>query len=263
MSKRIRRRPALAWAAAEDRDGQADLSRLGAQSYSFRNFDFEGSIRCLKALGVPLMEYCGVHFPPDPASEGFARVKSRLADEGIQVVCFGVEGFTADHDANRKKFEFAKELGIEVLSADPTPDAFDSLDALCEEFQIKVGIHNHGPGARYDGVADTLKAVNGRHPFIGACVDTGHYIRSGEAPHEVIEKLGDRVHSVHLKDWKQGGEEQIIGEGDLDLDKTAASLAAIGFRGPLVLEYELSPEGPVPEMRIGLENWRNAVDKLG
>lgn len=233
--------------------------RLGAQSYSFRTFDFAGSLECLKGLGLSMMEFCNVHIPPDAAAAGFFSMKQRLAAAGVRVACFGVEGFTADAAANRKKFEFAKALGVEVLTADPTPDAFDNLDELCEEFQIKIGIHNHGPGARYDGVRDTLKAVQGRHPFIGACVDTGHVIRSGEAPHEVIEQLGARVHSLHLKDWRCGGEEQILGEGDLDLRKVAQAAKAIGFDGPVVMEYELEPREPVTGMRKGMENWLRAV----
>ncbi|HPO16101.1 MAG TPA: sugar phosphate isomerase/epimerase family protein [Candidatus Hydrogenedentes bacterium] len=236
--------------------------RLGAQSYSFRAFDFEGSIQCLKSLGLPLMEYCSVHFPPDASTANFLSLKKRLVEAGVQVPCFGVEGFTADAAANRKKFEFAKTLGVEILTADPTPDAFDSLDELCEEFQIKIGIHNHGPGARYDGVRDTLKAVQGRHPFIGACVDTGHAIRSGEAPHEVIEQLGERVHSLHLKDWQLGGEEQVLGEGELDLVKVAQVIKAIQFDGPIVMEYELEPDNPVPGMKKGLENWLQALKSV-
>lgn len=238
---------------------KADLTRLGAQSYSFRNFDFQGSIRCMKELGLPLIEYCGVHFPADAGDPAFPGVLSALTQAGLTVPCYGVEGFTADAGANRKKFDFGKALGVEVLTADPTPDAFDLLDTLCDESGIAIGIHNHGPGARYDKVEDTLNAVKNHHPLIGACVDTGHSIRSGEAPHEVIERLGDRVHSVHLKDWKHGGEEQVIGEGDLDLVKVARALMAIGFAGPIIMEYELDPDGPVPGMRKGLENWRAAV----
>ncbi|MCX5757123.1 MAG: sugar phosphate isomerase/epimerase [Candidatus Hydrogenedentes bacterium] len=232
--------------------------RTGAQSYSFRSFDFEGSIRCLKELGVPYIEYCSVHFPCDAADEGFAHVKQRLHAEGVQTLCFGVEGFGPDAAANRKKFELAKALGIEALSADPTPDSFDNLGKLTEEFGIKIAIHNHGPNARYDKVADTLNAVKGHSPLIGACVDTGHAVRSGEKPHEVIEQLGARVLSLHLKDWKFGGEEQILGEGDMDMVAVARALDALGFNGPVVMEYENSPENPVPEMKIGLDNWFKA-----
>jgi len=166
---------------------------MGAQSYSFRKFDLQGAIACLKELGLDEMEFCAVHFPPDAADPGFENVKAAIKAAGIKVPCFGVEGFGADAAANRKKFEFAKALGVEVLTADPAPEAFDNLDVLCEEFKIKIGIHNHGPGARYDKVADTLKAVEGHSPLIGACLDTGHAIRSSEKPHEVVEQLGDRL----------------------------------------------------------------------
>ena len=237
---------------------QASELRVGAQSYSFRQFDFEGSMACLKQLGTPYIEYCSVHFLPDAGHANFARIKRRLEEEGIKTLCFGVEGFTADEAANHKKFEFAKALGIEVLTADPTPDAFASLDRLTEAFGIRIGIHNHGPKARYDKAQDTLTAVKGHSPLIGACVDTGHVIRSAEQPHEVIRRLGARVMSLHLKDWTSGGEEQILGCGDMDMAAVARELKALRFNGPVVMEYENSPENPVPEMKIGLENWRRA-----
>lgn len=236
---------------------------VGAQSYSFRKFDTRGAIECLKKLGADTMEFCAVHFPPDAGDPGFARIKEMLAAEKVLVPCFGVEAFTEDAAANRKKFEFGKALGVRVLTADPTPEAFDNLETLVEEFQIKIAIHNHGPGARYDKVSDLLKAVDGRHPSIGACVDTGHYLRSDEQPHEALEQLGDRVLSVHLKDWKTGGDEQILGEGDMDLVAIAKALLSIRFTGPIVMEYEESPENPVPDMRKGLDNWREAVKAAG
>ncbi|HOD49331.1 MAG TPA: sugar phosphate isomerase/epimerase family protein [Candidatus Hydrogenedentes bacterium] len=241
----------------------AERFPAGAQSYSFRKFDTSGAIECLKKLGADTMEFCAVHFPPDAGDAGFAGVKEMLAARKMLVPCFGVEGFSDNAAANRKKFEFAKALGVQVLTADPTPEAFDNLEELVEEFQIKIAIHNHGPGARYDKVADTLKAVRGRHPYIGACVDTGHHLRSNEQPHEVLEQLGDRVISLHLKDWAIGGEEQLLGEGDMDLVAVAKALLKINFTGPIVMEYEESPENPVPDMKKGLANWRAAVKAAG
>jgi len=232
---------------------------MGAQSYSFRKFSFEDSLKCLKDLGTNVMEFCAVHFPPDADDPNFANVKAAIEQAGVVVPCYGVEGFSADEAANRKKFEFGKALGIEVLTANPTLDSFDNLEKLTEEFGIKIAIHNHGPGADYDGVQDTLDAVKGRCPLIGACVDTGHAIRSGEKPHAVIEALGDRVISLHLKDWITGGEEQILGKGDMDLVAVAKALKAINFDGPIVMEYEESPDNPVPDMKEGWDNWQQAV----
>ncbi|MBI4559361.1 MAG: sugar phosphate isomerase/epimerase [Candidatus Hydrogenedentes bacterium] len=234
---------------------------MGAQSYSFRKFNLQHSITCLKNLGLDAMEFCGAHFPADATHREFANVKAALEAARVKVPCYGVEGFSADAAANRNKFEFAKALGIGVLTADPSPDSFENLDALCAEFGVKIAIHNHGPKARYDKVDDTLKAVQDHSASIGACVDTGHSIRSGEKPHEVIKVLGSRVISLHLKDWKLGGPEKIIGEGDMDLVAVARELKAINFAGPIMMEYEESPENPVPDMRKGLENWRRAVEQ--
>ena len=250
-------------AFARERDDTEDSNgkgfTMGAQSYSFRNFSFEDSLQQLKDLGLNNMEYCGVHFPADKDDPNFAAVKAAIAAAGVNVLCYGVEEFTADVDANRKKFEFGKALGLDVLSANPTADSFDNLNELVEEYKIKIGIHNHGPGARYDGVQDTLNAVKGRSPLIGACVDTGHAIRSGEKPHEVISALGDRVISLHLKDWIHGGEETVIGAGDLDLVAVAKALKAINFSGPIMMEYENHPDNPVPHMKKGWDNWTAAA----
>jgi len=256
----VRRRPRLAWAAAPH--VTAALRRLGAQSYSFRKFDLAGAINGLKALGCAEMEFCGVHFPADAGDSGFPAVQQTLRNAGVRVPVYGVEHFTGDAAASRKKFEFAKALGIGILSAYPEPASFDHLEEMVEEFQIKIAIHNHGPESIYSKAQDTLNAVKGRHPFIGACVDTGHSIRSGEAPHEVIARLGARVHSVHLKDWAFGGDEQIIGEGAMDLAKVAEALLRCGFSGPMMLEYELSPEDPVEDMQKGIHNWRTAAAQL-
>lgn len=251
---------AAAAGLAHGAPAQAPGLRLGAQSYSFRKFSFEDSIVQLKKLDLSIMEFCSVHFPPDKDHPDFGKVQQTLLEAGVTVPCYGVEGFGRDKEANRRKFEFAKAFGIEVLTADVEPSAFDDVEALCEEFKVKIAIHNHGPRARYDKVEDTLKAVAGRTPLIGACVDTGHAIRSAEKPHEVIEALGSRVISLHLKDWIHGGEEQILGEGEMDLGAVAKALKALEFNGVAVFEYENEPENPVPDMAKGLANWRAAWD---
>jgi len=73
---------------------------------------------------------------------------------------------------------------------------------------------------------------------------------------EALLALGERVHSVHLKDWIIGGEEQIVGKGDMDLEKVAQALKDIDFDGPILFEYEMSPSNPVADMQQGLANWR-------
>src|SRR5262249_17566009 len=57
----------------------------------------------------------------------------------------GVGGSGRAPAPNRRKFEFARALGVRYLSADPSPDSFDSLDMLVAEYNIGIAIHPHGP----------------------------------------------------------------------------------------------------------------------
>ena len=258
--------------------GGAGLAQAGeawteaGKAFSFRNFTLFEALEQTRALGMTEFEANpgqqlspnhDVGMGPDLSEAERDEVREKAEALGVDIVAFGVVTLTADEAQARPIFEFAHDMGIGILVAHPDLDSFDLLEELVEEFGIKVAIHNHGPESNYDKVADTLAAVEGRHPYIGACVDTGHVIRSQEEPHEVVEALGERVHSLHLKDWEYGEGETIVGEGDMDLSALANALRAVAFDGPIALEYELQPDNPSPDMAIGLFNWRFAVLQAG
>jgi sugar phosphate isomerase/epimerase len=180
-------------------------------------------------------------------------MKGQTRSLGIKMLGHGVNPFTSDHEANRRWFVFAKKAGIKNISADPRENAFESLDKLCEEFQIRIAIHNHGPGARYDKISDTLNAVRGHHPLIGACADLGHYIRSGEDPVRAIHLFEGRLYGIHLKDFaeqKARTKGVILGRGHLDVAGVFRALKKVNFPpdGCLSLEYEENPKDPIPDV---------------
>ncbi len=110
--------------------------------------------------------------------------------------------------------------GIPLLTISPDDDVLDRSTGLPRTSGVRVGIHNHGPWTRYDKIADVEATLAGRAPNFGACVDTGHFIRSGEDPVEALRRLGPRVHGVHLKDLEDAGffaSSCLLGEGKLDL----------------------------------------------
>ena len=128
----------------------------------------------------------------------------------------GVNRFTDDHEANRKTFEFAKRAGLKNITANPQANSFESLNKLVAEYDIRICIHNHGPGSSYDKIDEVVNAVKNHDPRIGACVDTGHFIRSGEDPIEAIKRLGSRVFALHIKDEEKQEKKSrnvIIGKG--------------------------------------------------
>lgn len=240
---------------------------MGTQSYSLRKFKVLEAIRHIQGMGLHYVEFYPGHYPLNSNEQQMASLKKVLKAAEISVTAHGVNGFSKNHEANRRVFEFAKRAGIRNITANPRPDSFDSLDKLCAEYKIRIAIHNHGPGALYDKISDVQKAVKGRHPLIGACVDTGHFIRSKEDPVKAVRELGKRVFALHVKDEEKRqrvSRNVIIGSGHLDLVGLFKTLKQIKFPadGSVSLEYEANPDNPIEDMKECLEAARAAIKKI-
>jgi len=252
--------------AAFAREAAAADLNLGIQLYSLRGYKVDEALKHARDIGFRFVEFYGDMYPVNSDAAAIAGIKQKLADLGLTISAHGVNGFGGDADANRRVFEFAKAAGIPCLSADPSPEAFDSLDELVKEFDIKIAIHNHGPKHRYDKVVDVLRAIEGRDARIGACADLGHYIRSGEKPTEVIRLLEGRLYGIHLKDFQDMQDVTkgvILGKGHLDVPAVMAALVQTGFpkSGALSLEYEENPQNPLDDIRACYAVARDALAK--
>jgi sugar phosphate isomerase/epimerase len=239
---------------------------MGAQSYSLRNFNTLEAVRHLQGMDLHFVEFYSKHLDPAATDEQIESTKKLLAEAEITLNAHGVNGFTKDHAANRRLFEFARRAGIRNITANPEPDSFDSLDKLVAEYDIRIAIHNHGPGALYDKIDDVKRAVDGRHKWIGACVDTGHFIRSKEDPVKAVHELGPRVFALHVKDeakQEANSHNVVIGTGHLDVVELFRALRKIQFPadGSLSLEYEANPDNPIDDMKQCLEVAREAIAK--
>jgi inosose dehydratase len=228
--------------------------QLGVQSYTLRGFPTDKAIQLARELGFEHVEFFGSHFPTNSPPDKIEAMKRKMAGLNMRISAHGVNGFGKDHEANRKLFEFAKQAGIKNLSADPSEDSFDSLDKLVSEYDIRIAIHNHGPGARYDKIADVLTAIKGHDRRIGACADLGHYIRSGEDPVKAITLFEGRLYGIHLKDFdepKKDAKGVILGKGHLDVVGVYKALKKVNFPadGALSLEYEENMLNPVPDVK--------------
>ncbi|NOZ20491.1 MAG: sugar phosphate isomerase/epimerase [Planctomycetes bacterium] len=234
---------------------------MGVQSYCFRKFSFEEALQKAQELDLKYIEAFPGHFKSGSSPEEIETMKAKLKSMGITLDAYGVCGFSKDHERNKRLFDFAKSMGIPNLSANPTADAFDSLEKLVEEYKINIAIHNHGPKSRYSTDEDIQKVVEGRSNRIGLCIDTGHFMRSDVNPVDVVRKFAPRVHGVHLKDTKNK-KDCIVGTGDLDLVGFLQALKDTGFKGSFSLEYESDPKNPIPAMRECLANIRAGIQNL-
>ncbi len=240
---------------------------IGVQSFSLRNYNVVDAIRHIQGMGLHFVEFYSKHLNPNATAAQLAENRQLLQRAKVTLSAHGVNRFSKDHEANRKVFEFAKRAGVRNITANPTPDSFDSLDKLVAEYNIRIAIHNHGPGALYDSIDSVKKAVDGHHKLIGACVDTGHFIRSKEDPVKAVHELGPRVFGVHMKDEEKQEKKShnvVIGSGHLDVLGLFKALKKVSFPadGSLSLEYEANPSNPIDDMKQCLAVAREAIAKL-
>ncbi len=234
--------------------------RLGCQAYSFNRFSFFEAIGKTAQLGLRYIEaYPGQRLTPEGdakfdesmSADNRREVKSRLADAGVKLVNYGVRGLGNNVDENRAVFEFAKEMGIETIVSEPSLDAFDAIEPLCNEYQINVALHNHPKPSLYWNPDTVLEACKGRGKRLGACADTGHWMRSEIVPLEAIKKLEGRIISFHFKDLNAFGRDAHDvpwGTGKADVPALLREIHRQGLKAVFSIEYEYHWENSLPEI---------------
>ena len=263
--------------------------KMGVQSWTLREYDFETALRHAADFGLGYVEFTTRHVPVSNVPSYVEGIKKQIADAGLKPSAMGVVTFDENENKARELFEFAKAMGLLSISANPkkSEKTFELLEKLVDEFEIPIAIHNHGPKSNFDKSAEVVEWTDGRHPLIGACVDCGHYLRSDEKPEEIIATLGERVFGVHLKDARTVSDSaefaalmkslpknrakrlkaenkvmEIVGEGELNLPAVFRSLQQVGYERPISLEYEENPENPLSDIAVCLTNVTNAIAEV-
>jgi inosose dehydratase len=251
---------------------------LGIQSFTLRRHTLEPMLDVLVSLGIHEVELIpelevlyyrlGSHLPVTDDATAIERAVQAIHSRGIRISASGVHSISDAADAERL-FAFAEQAGIPLLTLSPDDGVLDALDRLCREHPgVRLGIHNHGPWTRYDKIADLEATLAGRAENFGACVDTGHFIRSGEDPVEAVKRLGPRVLGVHLKDFEGAGffaSGCLLGDGKLDLVRFFEALRSVGF-GPdraLSLELEFGSDGLLDDVAICIDRAKRAIAAVG
>ena len=230
--------------------------RVSVQSFCFRGTKDNPAVAgMVKACGLSAIELCGVH-ADFQKPESFVGVVRTYGDAGVSVVSAGVNGIAGNDAKDRPLFEFLKAAGARCMSVDfaldDLPARLRVAEKLAEEYDVRLGIHNHG-GRHWLGSCQALRWVFSQcGSRIGLCLDTAWALDAGEDPVKMIEEFGPRLHLLHLKDFvfdkARKPEDVVVGTGNLALPKVVSALRKIGFKGEMVLEYEGDVTNPVPAL---------------
>ena len=120
----------------------------------------------------------------------------KKAGVSIHIVRLPAAGWT-DEEVDYA-FKVAKVLGAKGISTEIGHQACKRLGEFAEKHDMYAIFHNHGqpgePGFSFDEFLDYS-------PNVMLNFDVGHYFgATGKHPNEIIEKLHDRIVSIHLKD---------------------------------------------------------------
>lgn len=224
--------------------------KLGMASYTLRKFTLDQAIAMTKQAGVKHICLKDMHLPLSSTTAQRQEARKKIEDAGLLLMGCGVVYLKKNEGEVRRAFEYARDAGMPAIVSAPDLDALDLVEKAAKEFDIRVAIHNHGPGdQRYPSALDVLRMVKDRDSRLGICIDVGHTVRLGEDPVSVIEQCAARLYDFHIKDVTEAtrnGKPIEVGRGVIDIVAVLKTLLKVKFPHHLALEYEANENAPMP-----------------
>jgi len=242
-------RPAPAAADGGSAQAKKPKFQLGLASYTLRKFNLDDTLAMTKRVGLKYIAFKDFHLALDSSPEKIRSVVRKVEDAGLKLYGGGVI-YMRNEAQVHQAFDYAKAAGMKVIIGVPMPELLPLVNEKVKQYDIKVAIHNHGPGDKtYPVPAAAYEKIKRLDRRIGLCNDIGHTIRAGVNPAVSIEKYADRLHDVHIKDVTAAnakGHGVEIGRGVINLPEVLRALIKIDYAGIASFEYEKDADDPMP-----------------
>jgi len=221
--------------------------KLGLTSYTLRKFSLDETLAMTARLGLNYIALKSVHLPLDSTPAQIQAVVAKVKQAGLILYGGGVIYMRKEAEVHQA-FDYAKAAGMKIIIGAPEPELLPLVDKKVQQYDIKLAIHNHGPGDKtYPTPASAYERIKDLDRRIGLCNDIGHTIRAGSDPAVSIKRFADRLFDVHIKDVSEAtakGENIEVGRGVIDIPKFVRTLLKIGYEGVVSFEYEKDADDP-------------------
>lgn len=228
-------------------------------------FDVEERLRGLKGIGYEGLERCSAISADD------------LVYRAARYRRLGMDFATCQGPNPQASIQWTAALGKPYVWTMVSGKDFDTFcrqvniqAEICQQWGIQVGLHNHlgSPVESQEQLEDFLR----RCPTCGLILDTAHLAAADGDAVEIVQKYGDRLVAVHLKDWlltnPEIGLEQWfrrgrfceLGAGNIGLDNIAVmkAIVAAGYDGWIFVEHDTHLQDPLKDLAISREYLRQA-----
>ena len=235
---------------AEKKAGDFDF-KLGVASYSCRKFSLEQALDMTARCGIDQISLKSMHLPLDADKATIQKDIALCKEKGINPYGAGVIYMRSKADVDQA-FEYAKNAGVGVIIGVPNHEFLDYVEDKVKEYNIRLAIHNHGPGDKlYPSAESVYDRIKNRDKRMGLCIDIGHTKRIHRDPEQDLKDFFPRVFDMHIKDVTKAdgdGKTCIIGRGVIDFPSFLKAVIKLDYKGTLALEYEAEGEDPLPGM---------------
>lgn len=225
-------------------------TKYGLQLYSVRDItgnDLFGAMKRVRELGYTYAEFAGFfgHSADD--------VKRMLDESGL--VISGTHSPLGDLRPTKiwETVAYHKAIGnpyyiipgADLSTLEKIEDFVNVVNfakPILAAEGIRLGYHNHSHEFEVMPWGSTIHSELERRTDIDFEIDTFWAFNAGVDPIALIERLGDRVRVIHLKDGFKGGKGMALGEGEAPVK--AVREYALKNSLTIVVESEtLSPDG--------------------
>ena len=259
---------AITW-SGNDRQAIEDIAALGFRGIQLRS-------NCIQEFGSA------------------AAVLALLEQHRLKLVALSSGDFRSDpttlseeitkHLAHAKFLRDAGGLHLQVTDTRPkdraaTPADYKRLgQALTElgkrtaDLGISLGYHNHmgSLGERPEELEQILGAADARYAKLE--LDIAHYFQGGGDPVKAVEKYGDRLLFLHIKDVERlsgapGAKDSYrfveLGRGLVDIPAVFEALRKVNFRGWAIVELDSVPDKARTPKESAIISKKYLEEKLG
>ena len=238
---------------------------LGLASYSTRELSLDETLIAAKRLGLKKIAIKSMHMPLDSSEEEIRNVIAKVEKAELSLYGAGVIYMKTEQEVENA-FRYAKAANIGVIIGVPNHDLLNLVEKKVKATNIKLAIHNHGPGDKVyptpEVVYDKIKSLDSR---IGLCIDIGHVERLGLDPVMNIKKYADRLFDVHLKDVDMSaaeGKSVEFGRGVMNIPAVIKALKEINYSGVMALEFEKDANDVLPGLSECVGYANGVLDSL-